>query len=114
MNAQTGLERIRDRLEEQGAGPATIRFVNQMVRNASAPEMARAQASLAQLMRLLVRHEVARNDFNVYNDLVRLQESIDGEAAARAEVQRDLESKPLPKSKKFYREQREKSQRGGN
>lgn len=114
MNAQTGLERIRDRLMEEGAGPATLRLVNVMIQRASAPEMSSAQASIPQLVRMLVRSEVARNDFSVYNDLVRLEEHVTDEATARAEAQRGLDARPVPKSKKFYKEQREKSQRPGS
>lgn len=112
MNAQTGLERIRERLMEEGARPETLRLVNLMIQRASAPEMSSAQASIPQLVRMLVRSEASRNDFNIYNDLVRLEEHVTEEASARAEAQRGLDARPVPKSKKFYREQREKTQRG--
>lgn len=114
MNAREGLERIRERLYEYDARTETLDLVDTMIKRASVPGADRAQASMSQLVRMLSRTPVANQNVDVYNDLVRLEEELDeASARRRAEVEAE-EAKPLPKSRKFYKQQkaREQSKRG--
>jgi hypothetical protein len=115
MNAREGLERIRERLYEHDARTETLDLVDTMIKRASVPGAERAQASMSQLVRMLTRTPVANQNVDVYNDLVRLEEELETSTARRrAEIEAE-EARPLPKSKKFYKEQKakqEKSKRG--
>jgi hypothetical protein len=111
MNAREGLERIRERLEENGARAETLKLVDTMVVRASAPGSERAQASLSQLVRLLIRTPVANADVGVYDDLTRLEAELHDAAALRAAEREAEANRPLPKSKKFYKQQREREER---
>jgi hypothetical protein len=112
MNAREGLERIRQRLDDNGASAETLRYVDTMIVRASSPEMERAQASQTQLIRMLTRTPVARDNFTIYNDLVKLEEEVTAAAARRAaEVQAEAD-RPLPKSKKYYKQLKERDKRG--
>lgn len=114
MNAREGLERIRDRLYEHDARMETLALVDTMIKRASVPGADKAQASMSQLVRMLTRTPVANQNVEVYNDLVRLEEELEtATARRRAEIEAE-EAKPIPKSKKFYKEQkaREQSKRG--
>lgn len=114
MNAREGLERIRDRLYEHDARTETLALVDTMIKRASVPGADKAQASMSQLVRMLSRTPVANQNVEVYNDLVRLEEELEtANAHRRAELEAE-EARPLPKSKKFYKQQKakEQSQRG--
>jgi len=111
MNAAEGLERIRERLDANGARPETLNLVDTMITRASAPGSERAQATMAQLVRLLIRTPVANSNVGVYDDLVRLEAELQDAAARRAAEAAAEADKPLPKSKKFYKQQKEKAKR---
>jgi hypothetical protein len=112
MNARDGLERIRERLVENGARPETLDYVDTMIDRASAPEMARVQSSQTQLVRMLTRTPVARDNFAIYNDLVKLEEEVNEAAVRRAAAAAAEADRPLPKSKKYYKQLKEKEKRG--
>jgi hypothetical protein len=110
MNAREGLERIRDRLYEHDARTETLALVDTMIKRASVPGADKAQASMSQLVRMLTRTPVANQNVEVYNDLVRLEEELEtATAQRRAEIEAE-EAKPIPKSKKFYKQQKAKEQ----
>ncbi len=111
MNVRDGLIQIRTRLVERGARPATLQLVDDMTKRASVPGAERAQGSMAQLVRMLARTPVANADVGVYDDLVGLQDELEGEAAVRAAEVAAEEAKPLPKSKKYYRQLKEREQK---
>jgi hypothetical protein len=113
MNAREGLERIRERLLSNDANPDTIQLLDTMIVRASTPESERAQASQSQLVRMLMRTPAATNNFAIYNDLVRLEEEVQTVAARRAAEAEAEASRPLPKSKKFYREQKKAKEKRG-
>jgi hypothetical protein len=113
MNAREGLERIRDRLVMNDAKPDTLQLIDTMIVRASTPESERAQASQSQLIRMLMRTPAATNNFAIYNDLVRLEEEVQNVAAQRmAEIEAEA-NRPIPKSKKFYREQKKSKDKRG-
>lgn len=115
MNVLEGLQIIRRRLEDQDAQPATLSLVDQIAKRASLPAAQPAVAtSLLQLVRMLMRHPVAAANNRVYNDLVRLEDELEtGAAATRARIEAD-ESKPVPKTKKYYKELKEREKKTGS
>ena len=115
MNVLEGLNAIRDRLDENGASPATIALVDQMRKRAAVPAAQAASAqSLLQLVRMLMRTPVADANVTIYNDLVRLEDQLQVKAAdfqERRAAAAAEEAKPLPKLKKYYKEQKEKAKK---
>jgi len=109
MNLMVGLERIEERLVENDARAETLGLVDAIRRTASRPGGDQAQVrSLVELVRRLMRTPVANANVGVYDDLAVLEEQL-VEASARASAEREaVESKPLPKSKKYYRDLRDK------
>ena len=108
---------IRGRLIENDANRATLQCVDGIIRRAALPAAAPASASsLLQLVRMLMRTPAANNNVRVYNDFVRLEEEMSTAAAAYRERQAAEEAKPVPKTKKYYKDLRErerKTQTGG-
>ena len=116
MNVLEGLQQIRQRLLDNGAEAATIQAVDQIIRRAALPAAAPASAnSLLQLVRMLMRTPAAASNVRVYNDLVRLEEELDTAATAFRERQAIEDAKPIPKTKKYYKQlkERERSSQGG-
>ncbi len=112
MNARDGLERIRERLLDTGAQDATLALVDTMITNASKPGAERAQASQLQLVRMLARTPVVTNNYAVYNDLVKLEAEM-SELVERRRAEAEAEAdRPMPKSKKYYKQLKEKEKRG--
>lgn len=115
MNVLEGLKLIRLRLEEQGSLPETLSLVDQISKRAALPAAQPASAtSLLQLVRMLMRHPTAAANNRVYNDLVRLEDELQtGAAATRARIEAE-DAKPIPKTKKFYKEQKEREKKTGS
>ena len=108
MNVLEGLQQIRQRLVANGAEEATLACVDQIMRRAALPAAAPASASsLTQLVRMLMRTPAAASNVRVYNDLVRLEEELDVASAAFRERQALEDAKPLPKTKKYYKQLKE-------
>jgi uncharacterized membrane-anchored protein len=117
MNVLDGLQGIRERLVENDANPATLATVDLFIKRASLPAAKNASAgSQLQLVRMLMRTADSNSNVRIYNDLVRLEEELEA-GAAQAQARRAAEdAKPVPKTKKFYKEQKErekKAQSGG-
>ena len=116
MNVLEGLNTIRDRLEENNANPATLSLVDLMRKRASVPAAQAANAqSLLQLTRMLIRTPAADSNVAVYNDLSQLEEQLQHRAAEFHERRAAEDSKPVPKLKKYYKDQkeREKAKKSG-
>jgi hypothetical protein len=110
MNAIEGLERVRARLVANGARPATLAVVDEVLEKARLmPGGGGAAArSLVQLVQMLMRTPTAHRNTGVYDDLVRLEEELN-EATARIQAARAAEeSRPMPKSTKYYKELKRK------
>lgn len=112
MNARDGLQRIRERLAANGAMPETLRYVDTMIDRASDPQMANVQSSQSQLMRMLTRSPMARDNFTIYNDLVKLEEEVNELSVRRAAEAEAEADRPIPRSKKYYKELKAKEKRG--
>jgi hypothetical protein len=109
MNVTEGLKTIRQRLDENAADDATMSHVDQILKRASVPSVGNASAqSLLQLTRMLMRHPTAATNSSVYNDLALLEEQLEKSAITTAARAAEEEAKPMPKSKKYYKELKEK------
>ncbi len=107
-----GLQIIRQRLVENGATPETLSLVDTIMQRAALPAAAAASTqSLLQLVRMLARTPVASNNIAVYNDLLRLEEDLQSAAAQYHERMQAEESKPIPKTKKHYKQIKEREER---
>ncbi len=107
-----GLQIIRQRLVENGATPETLSLVDTIMQRAALPAAAAASTqSLLQLVRMLARSPVASNNIAVYNDLLRLEEDLQSAAAQYHERMQAEESKPIPKTKKHYKQIKEREER---
>ena len=115
MNVLDGLKMIRLRLEEQGSESASLALVDQIAKRAALPAAQPAVAtSMLQLVRMLMRTPVAASNNRVYNDFVRLEDELQtGAAAARARTEAE-DAKPVPKTKKFYKDLKEKEKKAGS
>jgi hypothetical protein len=115
MNVLDGLQTIRRRLEENGSDPASLALVDQIAKRAALPAAKSANAqSLLQLVRMLMRSPAASSNVRVYNDFVRLEEEIENASAAHRERQAAEDAKPVPKTKKYYKDLKEKEKKTGS
>jgi hypothetical protein len=115
MNVVEGLQTIRRRLEENDADSATLALVDQIMKRAALPAAQTANAqSLLQLVRMLMRHPNASSNVRVYNDLVRLEDEIQTASAVIRERQAIEDAKPVPKTKKYYKELKEREKKTGS
>lgn len=111
MNVQEGLAEIRSRLVENGAQPETVKLVDTILQRASLPAASSASASsLLQLVRMLMRNPVANANPKVYNDLVKVESDLESRAETVRAIREEEESKPLPKTKKYYKDLKKKSE----
>ena len=96
-------------MTRNGADPKSVQLVDTIKQRASLPAAQSASAgSLLQLVRMLIRSPVANADPVVYNDFVKLEEELEirsDEFRARREAE---DAKPVPKLKKFYKEQKDR------
>lgn len=116
MNVLEGLQAIRGRLEDNDASQATLQCVDQIMRRAALPAAQPASAtSQLQLVRMLMRTPMANSDIGVYNDFVRLEEEMEAAAAQVRERKAAEDARPVPKTKKYYKElkERERKSAGG-
>lgn len=115
VNLVEGLSRIRDSLVKNRAQPATLAVVDTVIANADAMQGggdARVQ-SLLQVTRMLQRTPAASANVAIYNDLTLIEQQLTVQAQVTAREREAEAAKPLPKSKKFYKEQKERQQKSG-
>lgn len=112
MNVVEGLQAIRGRLEANEAEPETLALVEQIRKRAALPSAGQASAqSLLQLTRMLLRHPTTSSNVRIYNDLARLEEELESGATAYRERALAEDAKPVPKTKKFYKEQKDREKK---
>jgi hypothetical protein len=109
MNVKDGLLAIRARLIENDAHLESVEAVDGILKRASLPAAQSATAgSLLQMVRMLMRLPVSNANPQVYNDFVRLESELEVRAdQARAERAAE-DAKPVPKTKKYYKDLKEK------
>ncbi len=109
MNVVEGLQAIRGRLVENEANTATIATVDVFLKRAALPAAQNAAAaSQLQLVRMLIRTPASNTNVHIYNDLARLEEELQSAAAYAHAVREAEDAKPIPKTKKYYKELKEK------
>ena len=109
MSLMHGLSQVRQRLWENDASGATMKLVDSIIQRASDPAVASAPSqSQLQLVRMLMRTPVANDNSTVYNDLVQLEEELETAAQSFQQEREAVDNRPLPKSKKYYREHRQR------
>ena len=107
MNVVDGLERIRERLQVNGARSETVAVVEEFLDRAQLAPDAQAR-SLGQLVQMLMRTQAAHRSTAIYDDLTRLEQEL-SEATARVQAERAaLDSRPMPKPTKYYKELKKK------
>ena len=112
MNILNALERVRVRLQENEARPETLKLVASIEKTASTPGADRAQVkSVTDLVRRLMRTPVANQNVGVYDDLAVLEEQLETETAEFVQQKEAEEAKPMPKSRKHYKQMKEKEER---
>jgi hypothetical protein len=118
MNVVEGLDRIRERLLDDGAAPQTLALVEAIIARAKTPSAANATArSMSELVKMLQRTPAANNDITVYNDLLRLEENLAASAQAYRErlegEERQAKAFAESRSKAFYKAQKDKKKSDG-
>jgi thioesterase domain-containing protein len=109
MSLMHGLSQVRQRLWENDASTATLGLVDSIIKRASDPAASSAPSqSQLQLVRMLMRTPVANDNSTVYNDLVQLEEELETAAQSFQKERDAVDARPLPKSKKFYKDQRQR------
>lgn len=112
MNVSEGLQIIRQRLVENDAKPATLALVDAIAQRAALPAaQAASSQSLTQLVRMLARTPVATKDMGVYNDLLRLEDDLAAAGQRAMEQKATEDARPTPKTKKHYKDLKEKEQK---
>ena len=112
VNVLEGLQSIRLRLVENGAAPETLALVDTIMQRAALPAAAPASAqSLLQLTRMLARSPAANANITVYNDLLRLEEQLQAAGQQYHERVEAEAAKPVPKTKKHYKQIRDREER---
>jgi len=112
VNVLDGLKAIRERLEEKGADAATLQCVDQIMRRAALPAAQPASAtSQLQLVRMLMRTPAANSNVRVYDDFAQIEDELQHAAAERQERRAAEEAKPVPKTKKYYKELKERQRK---
>ncbi len=112
MNVLDGLQNIRERLVENDAESATLATVD-LVHQAGVA--ARGEECISQLAASIGAHAHAHAESNtnvrVYNDFVRLEEEFESSAVDAQARRAAEEAKPVPKTKKFYKDQKEREKK---
>lgn len=111
MNLVDGLERIRSLLQANNAEAVTLQTVDAILANAANMHgggNAKAQ-SLLQITKMLQRTPAASGNVRIFNDLSLLEQQLTVRADALARDRAAEAEKPMPKTKKFYKEQKERA-----
>jgi hypothetical protein len=109
MNVVDGLKTIRERLDEQGADPKTLSYVEIFIKRAQTPGASNAAAaSMTQLVKMLMRTPSANDNTIIYNDLARLEDTLTTAASDYMARKAAEDAKPVPKTKKYYKDLKEK------
>jgi hypothetical protein len=99
-------------LASNGALIETLDTVDGVIENAERlPGGGSAQATMLQLIKMLMRTTAANTNVRVYNDLAKLEEQMVDRAAVAAQERAAVVDRPMPKDKKFYKAQKEKAKK---
>jgi len=107
VNIAENLVRLKLRLVDKQAQPHTLEMLDKYITLAQKAGGSEHSTQLRVLHRLMRAPEAAR-DTTIYNDLVGLEEELEAYREASAREREAMEARPLPKTKKFYKQQRER------
>ena len=110
MNISENMARLQQRLIERKAKPQTIAMIDKYITLAQQVGGNEHTSQLRVLHRLMRSPEASR-DTTIYNDLVGLEEELEGIRAEQAREREALEARPMPKLKKFYKQQKERERK---
>lgn len=114
MNVVDGLTTIKERLEEQDANEKTLKYLDIFIERAKTPGASNAGSpSLVQLMTLLMRNPIAAGNTVIYNDLARLEDTLKRSATDIAARRAAEDARPVPKTKKYYKDLKDKQTKDG-
>ncbi|MDP9383036.1 MAG: hypothetical protein M3Q29_23440 [Chloroflexota bacterium] len=103
MNIAENMVRLQQRLIERRAKPQTVAMLDRYITLAQQMGGNEYTSQLRVLQRLMRAPEAAK-DTTIYNDLVGLEEELEGVREQNAREREAFESRPIPKPKKFYKE----------
>ncbi|ACZ41995.1 hypothetical protein Tter_1079 [Thermobaculum terrenum ATCC BAA-798] len=107
MNIYSNMLRIKERLQARSASPQTLKMMDKYISLASKVAGSEHTSTLRVLSELMKTPEALGN-MSIYNDLAALEEELQQE---RIEIQKEreqIESRPIPKPKKYYKQHKNK------
>ncbi len=110
LNIAENMTRLQEQLVSRHAKPQTLAMVDKYITLAQRMGGNEHTSQLRVLQRLMRAPEAAK-DTTIYNDLAGLEEVLDGIRAENAREREALENRPIPKTKKFYKEQKARKQK---
>lgn len=103
MNIAENMVRLQQQLIERRAKPQTIAMLDRYITLAQQVGGNEYASQLRVLQRLMRAPEAAK-DTSIYNDLAGLEEQLEGVRDQNAREREALEARPIPKTKKYYKE----------
>ncbi len=110
MNIADSMINLRQRLAARHARPGTLAMVDKYLQMAEQVGGSEHSSPLKVLHRLMRTPEASR-DVGIYDDLVGLEAELEEARQETAREREAMESRPLPKTKKYYK-QRKQHERG--
>ena len=110
MNIAENMVRLRQQLQERKASPRTLAMVDKYISLAEKVGGSEHTSQLRVLQRLL-RAPESSSDTAIYNDLVGLEEELEAVRDENAREREALDARPMPKLKKFYKQQKERDRK---
>jgi hypothetical protein len=103
MNIAENMIRLQQRLIERRAKPQTVAMLDRYISLAEQMGGNEYTSQLRVLQRLMRAPEAAK-DTSIYNDLVGLEEELEGIREQNAREREAFEARPIPKTKKYYKQ----------
>lgn len=106
MNIAENMIRLQQKLIERRARPQTVAMLDRYISLAEQVGGNEHSTELRVLQRLMRAPEAAK-DTGIYNDLVGLEEELEGVRERQQREREAMEARPVPKLKKYYKQQKE-------
>ncbi len=107
MNISESMVRLQRQLIDRRARPQTIAMLDKYISLAERVGGNEHSSPLRVLQRLMKSPEASR-DTGIYNDLAGLEEELEAQREGNAREREALEARPLPKPKKYYKQQHDR------
>jgi hypothetical protein len=105
VNIAENMVRLQQKLIERRAKPQTVAMLDRYITLAERVGGNEYSTQLRVLQRLM-RSPEAIKDTAIYNDLAGLEEELEEVREQNAREREALEARPLPKTKKYYKQQK--------